>query len=197
MSIVVPGGSFALIASSRARTRSATCVVLYPFDFLMSMPTDWRLIVPSLRRATRTEQRQRSRLLGAVEDVGHLSEPNHLPVSLGDDDLAELLRTLETAAEANRSFVEVAGDASNRRREVLQFQRLHDLRDADARGLQRGGLDLHRELTLDLARHLDFGDAGDRAELTRQARVGEPRELARVSAYWTTARATRSADRCR
>ena len=35
----VPGGSRFWISPTRSRMRSLTSVVLYPFDFLMSMPT--------------------------------------------------------------------------------------------------------------------------------------------------------------
>ena len=50
----------------------------------------------------------------------------------------------------------------DRRGEVLRLQRLHHLRHADARRLQRRGLELDRQLALDPADHLHLGHARDR-----------------------------------
>ena len=58
-------------------------------------------------------------------------------------------------------------------------ERLHDLRDADVRRLQLVRIDFDRQLALDLAEDLHVGHAGNRAQLARDARIGEPRELGR------------------
>src|SRR4029453_4670616 len=119
------------------------------------------------RFGARAEYGERPRPLGAVEGVGDLPEPDHLPVPLGNDDLREFLRTLETPAEPDRPFVQVASDATDGSGEVLQLERLYHLRGADPRSLQGRRFDLHSELALDFARHFDFGDARDRPELPR------------------------------
>src|SRR5439155_12421764 len=63
------------------------------------------------------------------------------------------------------------------RGEVLQLQRLYDLSNADAGGLQLRRNDLHGELALNLAERLNVRNAGDRAQLARNSRVHEPCEL--------------------
>ena len=84
----------------------------------MSMPIAFHAVV----------ERERARLLGAVDRVGDLAEPHELPVPLGDDEIHELLRPFEAALQTDGALVEVAVHAADRRREVLRLQRLHDLR---------------------------------------------------------------------
>ena len=56
--------------------------------------------------------------------------------------MRELLGILETPLESNRPLVERARHVTDRRREILQLQRLHDLPDAHTHGLQRLWLEL-------------------------------------------------------
>ena len=56
----------------------------------------------------------------------------------------------------------VAGDAADRRREVLRLQRLTTSADDDAGGLQRLRSQLDGELALDAADDPHLRDAGDR-----------------------------------
>ena len=124
------------------------------------------------------EQRRRARLLGAVDGVGHVAQPNQLAVALGDDDAREIRGRVEPAEQADGALVERAVEPAHRRGQVLRLQRLHDLADADAGRLQRLRLERDGHLALDAADHAHLGDAGDAAQLSRQARVGDAREVA-------------------
>ena len=93
--------------------------------------------------------------------------------------MRELLGILETPLESNRPLVERARHVTDRRREILQLQRLHDLPDAHTHGLQRLWLELDRQLALLLPEDQDVGDPGQRAQLARDPRVDEPRHLRR------------------
>src|SRR5437867_2810086 len=80
-----------------------------------------------------------------------------LPVAIGNDEVAALRRSLETTVQPDGALVERAVHAPDRRRQVLRLQRLYDLRDAHVCRLQPVGIDLHRELALDLPEDLHVG----------------------------------------
>ncbi len=129
-----------------------------------------RLLDVDADRFLAVVQRERARLLRRVLDRRDLPEPNELSVAIGDDEVLELRRILETAAQTNRALVERAVHAAHRRGEVLRLKRLHHLRDADVRRLQPVRIDFDRQLALDLAEDLHVGHARNRAQLARDAR---------------------------
>ncbi len=102
-----------------------------------------------------------------------------MPVAIGDDQVLELGRILETPAQANRALVEDAVHATDRSREVLQLKRLHHLGDADVRRLELVRVDFDRQLALDLAEDLHVSHAGKGAQLSRDTRIGEASQLRR------------------
>ena len=138
-----------------------------------------RLLDVDADRFLAVVERERARLLGRVLDRRHLAETRDHAVAVRDDEVVELRRVLETAAQANRALVERTVHPANRRREVLRLQRADDLCDADVRRLQLVRIDLDGQLALHLAEDLHVGHALHRAQLARDAGIGETRELRR------------------
>ena len=124
-------------------------------------------------------QRERPRLFRRVLDGRDLAETNELTVAVGHDEIVELRGILQATAKANRALVECAVHASDRGREVLRLQRLHDLRNADIRGLKPVRIDLDRQLAFHLAEDLYVGHTLNRAQLARDAGIGESRQFGR------------------
>ena len=78
---------------------------------------------------------------------------------LRDDELLEV-GGRRAGPEPDRPLLEFAFEPADRRREVLRLQRLHDLRDADAGGLQIARPDLHDQLALDAADQVHLATPG-------------------------------------
>jgi hypothetical protein len=98
MSIFVPFGSVALSCARRSRTRVGDIGSAIAFG-LLDVDADRFLAVI---------ERERARLGRRVLDRRDLSEPNDLPVAVGDDEVLEFSRVFQTAVEANRALVESA-----------------------------------------------------------------------------------------
>ena len=120
---------------------------------------------------------ERTRLFGRVADVGQIAEPDDAALVLRDDELLEVGRRIEPALQPDRALVELPFEPADRRRQVLRLQRLNDLRDADARGLQVARPDLHDQLALDRANEVNGGHAGNATQPPRDVRVGDARQL--------------------
>lgn len=97
----------------------------------------------------------------------------------GHDELLELLRRLQPAAQPDRLLVEAPFEAAHRGGEVLRLDGLDHLGHSDSSRLEIGRPDLDRDLPRDAAHHRDLGHAGDAAQAAGDPGVGQQRQLGR------------------
>src|SRR5258705_10138069 len=114
-----------------------------------------------------------------MDRSGAQARSNDLPATLSDDEIHEILRTFKTPLQANGTLVEIPVHASNRSRQVLRLQRLHDLTDPNPRGLQRLRVELNGHLAFDSADKLYLRNAGNAADLAGDIRIRQAGELRR------------------
>ena len=128
-------------------------------------------------RRISVEDRGALRLFPAVLDAADVTDADRVARLLADDEIANLVRPLDAAVDAERELLRAGVDAPARHREVLGPDRALDVerRHVDGAHLDRIEPDVH--LALLTADDRDLADAVDRLEVPAHALVGELGDL--------------------